>query len=536
MSKGNKNDPVVIKCSSTLKDNLNVRKKSALAGFFSCGFTLVEMMAVIIIIGILSTISVISYIGAIKKTAIVTLKSDIEGASAQLAADKFTNNGYPATEAQSNNGKGLVKSDGTQYEYSLVGYGYCLSATSTKASGVAYHISSDVGTIEDGLCPKYWKQVAGGFMHTCAIAYTDKVYCWGDNQYGKLGNNSTTSSAIPVAVDTTGVLIGKIIKSIAVGTDMSCAIDSDGQAYCWGYNVWGQLGNNSNTNSSVPVTVITTGTLTGKSFKSISIGNAGPCAIASDDKVYCWGNGGSGQLGNGTDSDSKIPILVNMTGVLSGKTVKAIGTGESHTCVIASDDKVYCWGFNYYGYLGNNTYDNSSVPVAISMPGVLASQTVKQLSVGDRSACIIAADNFVYCWGYNLYGQLGNNSNVTSSVPVAADRSGLLSSKTIKTISTSGTHACAITTEDKIYCWGRGQYGQLGNNLMSNSLIPVSVIMTGALSGKTIKILSSAAGGTHTCTIASDDQIYCWGSNSYNQLGDNTNVSSSVPIGIYSPF
>ena len=148
----------------------------------------------------------------------------------------------------------------------------------------------------------------------------------------------------------------------------ACAISLSNRAYCWGSGSSGQLGNNSTTNSSIPVAVNTTGVLAGKTIKQISAGSFHTCAIASDNKAYCWGSGTSGQLGNNLYTNSSIPVAVNTTGVLAGKTIKQISAGTSHTCAIASDDKAYCWGSGSFGALGNNSAANSSVPVRVSAP------------------------------------------------------------------------------------------------------------------------------------------------------------------------
>ena len=212
------------------------------------------------------------------------------------------------------------------------------------------------------------KQVLAGMSNTCAVASDNKAYCWGNNISGALGNNSTTNFSIPVAVNTEGVLAGKIIKSISDSNIHTCAIASDDKAYCWGAGSSGQLGNGTTSMTKVPAAVNTTGVLAGKTIKQISAGTSHTCAIASDDKAYCWGAGSSGQLGNGTTSMTKVPVAVNTTGVLAGKTIKQISAGSSHTCAIASDDKAYCWGDGYPGQLGNGSTVNSSVPVHVYAP------------------------------------------------------------------------------------------------------------------------------------------------------------------------
>jgi len=293
--------------------------------------------------------------------------------------------------------------------------------------------------------------------------------------FGGLGDNTTTSSSVPVAVNTSGVLSGKTIKSISAGSSMSCAIASDNLAYCWGYNsTSGRLGNNSTVNSSVPVAVYTGGVLSGKTIKSISAGNGHTCVIASDNQAYCWGMNWYGQLGNNTTTDSLVPVAVNTSGVFSGKTIKSISVGTHNTCAIASDNLAYCWGYNSNGQLGINSTTNSSVPVAVSTSGALSGKTILSILGGNYTNCAVASDNKAYCWGYNTNGQVGNNSTTDSWVPAAVYSSGVMSGKSVDYISgdlASTFHTCAHTTDNLIYCWGIG--GTLGDGTLTQSLVPV---------------------------------------------------------------
>jgi alpha-tubulin suppressor-like RCC1 family protein len=267
-----------------------------------------------------------------------------------------------------------------------------------------------------GINPPGVIQIIAGRFHTCALP-EGKAYCWGNNSYGALGNNSTTNSKVPVAVDTNGVLSGLTVNHIAAGLYNTCAL-AESKAYCWGYNRYGELGNNSTTNSSVPVAVDTNGVLNGLTISQITVGNEHTCAIASG-KVYCWGYNRYGGLGTNSTTNSSVPVAVDTNGVLSGLTVSQITAGNEHTCAIASG-KAYCWGDNSNGELGNNSTSNSSVPVAVDTNGVLSGLTVSQITAGYYHTCALASGK-VYCWGYNDYGQLGNNSTTSSSVPVAVN-------------------------------------------------------------------------------------------------------------------
>jgi Tfp pilus assembly protein PilX len=214
-----------------------------------------------------------------------------------------------------------------------------------------------------------------GERHTCAIA-DGKAYCWGYNYYGQHGTGSTNpTNASPVAVSTSGVLAGKTVTNLSTGERHTCAI-ADGKAYCWGYNYYGQHGTGStNPTNASPVAVSTSGVLAGKTITSISVGERHSCAVA-DGTAYCWGYNYYGQLGDNTTTNRYSPVAVNASGVLAGKTVTSINAAEKHTCAIA-DGKMYCWGYNYYGQLGTgSTYPSSLVPVAVSIAGVLAGKTV----------------------------------------------------------------------------------------------------------------------------------------------------------------
>ena len=269
---------------------------------------------------------------------------------------------------------------------------------------------------------------------------TGHAAAWGANGNGQLGDNSTTNSSVPVAVNIGGALAGKTVTAISAGLSHSCVV-ADGQAYCWGDNTFGQLGNNSTTDSKVPVAVNTTGALSGKTVSAISAGRHHTCTVA-DGQAYCWGYNGGGELGNNSTTDSKVPVAVNTAGALAGKTVIEITAGYFHTCVAASG-QAYCWGYNGSGQLGDNSITNSTVPVAASTAGPLAGRTVGAITAGAYHTCA-AADGRAFCWGANGFGQLGNNATANSYVPVAVDTTALLNGQTVTAITAGGYHSAVL--------------------------------------------------------------------------------------------
>ena len=290
------------------------------------------------------------------------------------------------------------------------------TAATLPQTGASFRVRVGVENKEDLMLAKH---IIGGFGYVCAVALDGRVYCWGSNSNGKIGSGNTSSALVPSAVKISGALVGKVIKQIEPSSagNHSCVIASDDKAYCWGHNGFGQLGNNNTVNSLNPVAVDTAGVLASKTIKQIASGGISSCVIASDDKAYCWGSNNFGQLGNGNLKNSSTPTPVSTTGVLAGKTIKQITAGNSYFCVIASDDKAYCWGSNSSGQLGNNSTINSGVPVAVNTSGVLAGKTIKQISAGSSHTCAIASDDKAYCWGSNSSGELGNNSTINSGVP-----------------------------------------------------------------------------------------------------------------------
>ncbi|MEI7917847.1 MAG: prepilin-type N-terminal cleavage/methylation domain-containing protein [Candidatus Saccharibacteria bacterium] len=518
------------------------------------GFTIVEVMAVVIIIGILATVTYVAYSGLQTRARDVNVLSDLDSMEGLQTSYGLKNNvGGKAYYSGSgiDNSLSFKAGNGDVIDVVVNSTEYCIRGYNTQSTknsidnaairestpGICNTLYPSLLAVSGSSGIKVWKQITVGtnYNFNCGIASDDKAYCWGNNDYGQLGNNSITTSRVPIPVNTSGVFSGKTITSIETGEAHTCAIASDNLVYCWGRNQLGALGNNSTVESHVPVAVTSTGVLSGKTIKSLSSGADHTCVVASDNLAYCWGYNSNGQLGNGSTTQSNVPVAVATTGVLSGKTIKSISSGRNYTCVIASDNLVYCWGAGTSGQLGNNAYLDSLTPVAVNTAGVLSGKTVKSISVGNYFTCLIASDDLAYCWGYNYSGQLGNNSATQQfSVPVAVNTAGLLNGKTIKSIASGASNACAIASDNLSYCWGVNNAGQLGNNSTVNSLVPVAVInTTGLLNSKIINYIST--GAVDTCVIASDYRTYCWGQNMDGNLGNNSITNSLMPVLVQAP-
>jgi len=343
--------------------------------------------------------------------------------------------------------------------------------------------------------------LTGAGFHTLALAHDGKIYGWGYNGDGELGDGSVGDKllAAPTYMD---AFAGKTVIAVAHGGLHSLALTSDGSAYAWGYNGTGQLGDGTANDHSIPTAVDSSGVLTGKVLVAVSGADDHSIALADDGTVYSWGRNDFGQLGDGTNTQRLSPVAVG--GVLAGKTVVAISGGHAHSLALTSNGDVYAWGYNQNGQLGNGSTAPSNVPVPVTMTGVLAGKTVIAIAAGGDHNVVLASDGHVYAWGRDDYGQLGDDSTAQSNVPVAVDTTGPLGGKTIVAVAAGHSHSLALASNGALYAWGNNSQGQLGDGTTSNRPSPVAVDMTGALSGKTVT--SITCGGSHTLVLAAATQ------------------------------
>ena len=384
-------------------------------------------------------------------------------------------------------------------------------------------------------------KVAVGSIHSLALDSNGKVYAWGYGADGQLGNGDTINQVSPVAVDTSGVLAGKTITAItASGGQHSLALDSNGKVYAWGDNTVGQLGSGTITSDqSSPVAVDTSGVLNGKTIVAISAAGGHSLALDSDGKVYSWGYDSNGQLGDGgTNTNQSSPVAVDTSGVLAGKTIVAISAGSAYSLALDSDGKVYAWGNGGDGQLGYGDVMHQASPVAVDTSGVLNGKTVKVIAAGGGHSLAIDSDGKVYAWGSDTTGQLGTGTT-TSGIqpsPVAVDISGVLAGKTITAIAPAGSagggFSLALDSDGKVYAWGMDNRGQLGDGANAGSNVPVVVDTSGALAGKTITAIA-AAGAGHSLALDSSGKVYSWGNDELGQLGNGAVTGDQVsPVAV----
>ena len=349
--------------------------------------------------------------------------------------------------------------------------------------------------------------VAAGARHTCALSAGGAVKCWGSGGSGKLGDGSLADHSAPVGV----IGLSSGVRALAAGEEHSCAVTAGGGVKCWGYNGVGQLGDGTRLNRLEPVDVV--GLASG--VVKLAAGYGHTCALTDSGGMKCWGSGGHGQLGDGTDASHGTPV--DVTGLTSR--VVAVATGGWHTCAVTAGGGARCWGWNSYGNLGDGTRTDRWTPADVS--GL--SSGVAELAAGQYHTCALLKSGGVKCWGNNADGELGaGDPEAQRRTPV--DVSGLASG--VVALDAGYAHTCAVMAGGGVKCWGPGLSGQLGDGRGLNRGTPTAV--TG-LAGAAAAI---AAGGIHSCALLAGGAVECWGSNYEGELGVNPGWTPVDVVGL----
>jgi alpha-tubulin suppressor-like RCC1 family protein len=428
---------------------------------------------------------------------------------------------------------------------------------------------------------KKFKSISSGVAHTCAVNMDGNVYCWGDKTSGKLGNGAASGySALPIAISPGAISSNSRLLSVATAANSTCALDTEGKIYCWGDNSDGQLGDGTSTMSTTPVaTVIGTnsyiaisgginhmcaiqgngiglcwggdaleqlgngasgGVLTpspvssnplpvGSTFVQIDAGGNHSCGLLSSGASFCWGNDSNGQLGHGYAGSSPYPDPVDMPAELTNEGFTSISAGIDHSCGITGSGQLFCWGSDTNGQLGNGASSGFGVPHPISASNVMGMPASKEMALGHDFGCDLAAFGAIFCSGNNSLGQLGNggiSGGTTSPVPI---NDGMVTGvKSFRSIAAGNFHSCGLTAENNLFCWGSGTSGQLGQGSGSvSSADPVAVDTINLPTN--VRFQSIALGDGHSCGVASNGMAFCWGNGTSGRLGTGNTTNYNRP-------
>lgn len=350
----------------------------------------------------------------------------------------------------------------------------------------------------------------GGRDHACGLSSTGQAYCWGRNQYGQLGDSTAASTTLPVAVYQPGLSFDRI----TAGGAHTCALTSTGQAYCWGHNADGRLGDSTTVLPLMPVAVLPLG---GIAFTQLDAGNAHHCGLDGSGQAWCWGGNTYGQVGDSTINNTRISPTAVMQGSL---TFTSVSAGTNHTCALDGAGQAYCWGYDGDGALGNGSTFGGRIPQTVQQP---AGVTFVSVSSNYAHSCGLTSGGQAYCWGENAAGQLGDSTVVDQTAPVAVKQGAL----SFVSITTGLDHTCAVDAGGNAYCWGGDASQQLGNGAGGASRIPVAVTMPSGVS-----FAFASVDGAKSCALDTIGQTWCWGRNNYNQIGDGTSTTRNVPTAV----
>lgn len=334
--------------------------------------------------------------------------------------------------------------------------------------------------------------VRSGSVHNCALMPNGTLKCWGSNNYGIMALGYT-GGAYPTPV--TPLTFGAAILDVATNYFHSCAVLSNFTVQCWGYNDEGQLGDGTTTNSGIPLTVPAIWSAT-----RVATGQAHSCAMLSDGHVLCWGHNQRGQLGDGTFISRRSPGVV--AGIVDAIDIAASG---DHTCARQRSGLVACWGSGQSGELGNG-YADSAYPL-----GVVGLANVDQLALGLDHTCARRNEGYVACWGANYYGQLGDGSS-----DLYRDTPGRVPLDSVDSVAAGAEWTCATRSDlnaNNAFCWGGNPSGQLGDGTTTTRTLPTQVALAEG------HAVSMSAGDSHTCAVLSDSSARCWGWNVEGELG-----------------
>lgn len=369
--------------------------------------------------------------------------------------------------------------------------------------------------------------VAAGFDHSCAVGSNGALQCWGNNANNKLGIAAGASYSKAQAVSgLTGV------RSVALGEAHGCAVNSSGALFCWGDNTHGQLGTGNNSPASTPVAVPSLSS----GVAAVVAGSFHTCALRTNGEVACFGRNNTGQLGDGTTTNSNSPVIP------IAAHAKALTAAGLHTCAFtdngAGATDVKCWGDNTTDQLGvGNTTAYSHTPMGVNalpapdLPNVraLAAGGGEVTGTGFGHTCALLSNGRAHCWGANGHGQLGSGSTGgptngagTGITPLEALATPL---ENIASLSAGERFTCALKTNRTVACWGQNANGQFGNASDVDSSYA-----TPALGGAQALALSS--GKAHSCAVLWGGGVQCAGEGMLGKLGNNTTAQSTVPVSV----
>ncbi len=427
-------------------------------------------------------------------------------AAAGIAAPACNCQGPSSTDGGSDAGPGLDAGGGTDAG------GSTDAGTNPDSGSVADAGPADAGGTPDagGTCIA---QMGAKLDHTCVLKVDGTVWCWGRNDYGQVGNGTTTNFSTPVNVFSQAT-------AVYVGWYHTCALKNDGTLWCWGRNDSGQFGNGGSTSQTVPTEVYAA--LTGAAVTSAAPGASHTCAILPNGTAQCTGDNTEGELGNPASGAGSLSWAnVDVSQISGSTTFTLLDSGFETTCGVLSGGALYCWGYNSFGQLGTST--NLGTYLARPSARVSFSGVPFVISAGNVHVCAVDDIGEPWCWGKNDYGQLGIGSRDSNPHPSPSQVT-IATGTSVQTISAGFVHSCALGTDSNVYCWGANDLGQAGTGTAC-SPAPCGPTTGTQVAGLSASAVLVVAGGSHSCAATRAGKVWCWGNNAFGEIGNGSSTS-----------
>ncbi len=393
-------------------------------------------------------------------------------------------------------------------------YGVCglLSNGSALCWGLNSYGQLGIGNTTTMHSPTYvsggnsFKKIHAAYLHVCGIDFSDEIYCWGSNSQGQLGKGFNFNGFNKPSKFKHGNFSSQGYSQLSPGTAYSCVRLHNGSALCWGWNNFGQLGIGNITNMYSPTYVSG-----GYNFSNVSSGNLGTCGLLHNGSALCWGRNNFGQLGLGSGNTT---TMYSPTYVSGGNNFSSISVGITHTCGLNKNNSILCWGRNNFGQLGIGNTTTMYFPILVS-----GGYNFSEILMGNYFSCGLLQNNSILCWGSNSYGQLGNGNITNMNSPTYVS-----GGYNFKSLSLGSTHVCGILHNGSLLCLGSNLKGELGIGEGNNTDMYSFQSVLGGHNFSSVKL-----GSLYSCGLLQNGSMFCWGQNSYGQLGIGNDVDSGVP-------
>ena len=342
--------------------------------------------------------------------------------------------------------------------------------------------------------------------HTCGVTVAGALACWGHDEamLGRAGNRTLHITPMQVGTATNWA-------TVAAGREHTCALNRSAALWCWGENYDGQVGDGTRTDRFEPVKV-----LGPRRWTSVDATYSNTCAITDDGDLWCWGANDAGQLGDGTRDDRPIPKQIapelDWIAVAVGSAERRIGKTHGHTCGVATDRTLWCWGDNDAGQLGLRDDERRLRPTQVGTDTDWAGVTTAA-----HASCATKTDGSAWCWGINKSGRIGDGTEINRDEPVQVG-----AGAEWVTLDAGRSHTCGIQVDQSAWCWGRNATGQLGDGTISKHTVPTAVL--GGFPWATVSVAY-----TTTCGVTVDGTGICWGEGNGGQRGDGTLSTARAP-------